>query len=180
MHAAELPLLSAGQFGLLAAQFPLARAMAMPTLPLWPLKNSQSARPAALVITFTRRAICDSNSPSTCSPPPPTPTGRMASKGSHGGWSDGHHGALGFHFGLGADDGDTAAAVVPALHVAPGERRSLGAAESGRRRGWQPGPRRPWPTRGDSCFAHSCAFEMAEVASRRVAMLAPESARTAR
>ena len=29
MHAAEFPLLSVGQFGLLAAQFPLARAMAM-------------------------------------------------------------------------------------------------------------------------------------------------------
>ena len=34
-----------------------AMRRAMPTLPLWPLKNSQSARPAALAITFTRRAI---------------------------------------------------------------------------------------------------------------------------
>ena len=33
--------------------------LAMPTRPLWPLKNSQSTRPAALAITFTRRAICD-------------------------------------------------------------------------------------------------------------------------
>ena len=31
MNAAEFPLLSVGQFGLLAAQFPLARAMAMPS-----------------------------------------------------------------------------------------------------------------------------------------------------
>ena len=38
---------------------------------------------------------------------------------------------LGFHVGLGASHGDTAAVVIPALHVAPGEGRSLGAAESG-------------------------------------------------
>ena len=31
--------------------------LAMPTRPLWPLKNSQSANPAALAMTFTRRAI---------------------------------------------------------------------------------------------------------------------------
>ena len=47
---------------------------AMPTRPLWPLKNSQSASPAALAITFTRRAICDSDSPNTFCPPP-TPAG---------------------------------------------------------------------------------------------------------
>ena len=35
---------------------------------------------------------------------------------------DGHHGAGSLHVGLGADDGDAAAAVVPALHVAPGQR----------------------------------------------------------
>ena len=34
---------------------------AMPTRPLCPLKNSQSANPAALAITFTLRAICDSD-----------------------------------------------------------------------------------------------------------------------
>ena len=51
---------------------------AMPTRPLWPLKNSQSARPAALAITFTRRAICDSDSPNTFTLPP-TSAGRMAS-----------------------------------------------------------------------------------------------------
>ena len=39
--------------------------------------------------------------------------------------------ALGFHVGLGADDGDAAAAVVPALHVAPGQRRRLGTPQSG-------------------------------------------------
>ena len=49
----------------------------------------------------------------------------------HGGGGDGDHGALGFGVGLGAHHGDAAAAVVPALHVAPGERRSLGAAEFG-------------------------------------------------
>ena len=31
MHAAEFPLLSVGQFGLLARNFPLARVMAMPS-----------------------------------------------------------------------------------------------------------------------------------------------------
>ena len=36
---------------------------AMPTRPLWPLNNSQSANPAALAIALTRRAICDSDSP---------------------------------------------------------------------------------------------------------------------
>ena len=37
--------------------------------PLWPLKNSQSERPAALAIAFTRRAIYDSDSPNTSSSP---------------------------------------------------------------------------------------------------------------
>ena len=35
---------------------------AMPTRPLWPLNNSQSLKPAALAIAFTRRAIWDSDS----------------------------------------------------------------------------------------------------------------------
>ena len=52
---------------------------AMPTRPLWPLKNSQSVRPAALAITFTRREICDSESPNTLTSPP-TPAGRMAER----------------------------------------------------------------------------------------------------
>ena len=47
--------------------------------PLWPLKNSQSANPAALAMAFTRRAIWDSDSPNTF-PSPPTPAGRMASR----------------------------------------------------------------------------------------------------
>ena len=38
-----------------------------PSPPLWPLKNSQSERPAALAIAFTRRAIYDSDSPNTSS-----------------------------------------------------------------------------------------------------------------
>ena len=53
----------------------------------------------------------------------------MASKGPHGGGGDGHHGALGFRVGLGANHGDAAAAVVPALHVAPGQRRRLAATQ---------------------------------------------------
>ena len=40
--------------------------------------------------------------------------------------------------------------------------------------------RTPWSLQGDSCFAHSWALAMAEVARRRVAMLAPEPARAAR
>ena len=56
-----------------------AMRLAMPTRPLWPLKNSQSVNPAALAITFTRRAICDSDNPNTFTSPP-TPTGRRASK----------------------------------------------------------------------------------------------------
>ena len=52
--------------------------MLEPTRPLWPLKNSQSTRPAALAITFTRRAICDSDSPNTFLLLA-TPAGRMAS-----------------------------------------------------------------------------------------------------
>ena len=36
-------------------------------VPTRPLKNSQLARPAALAMTFTRRAICDSDNPKTLS-----------------------------------------------------------------------------------------------------------------
>ena len=36
---------------------------------------------------------------------------------------------LGLDVGLGADDGDAAAAVVPALHVSPGQRRRLGTTQ---------------------------------------------------
>ena len=52
---------------------------AMPPRPLWPLKNSQSERPAALAIAFTRRAIWDSDSPNTFTSPP-APTSRRASR----------------------------------------------------------------------------------------------------
>ena len=94
-----------------------AMRRAMPTRPLWPLKNSQSERPADLAITFTRRAICESDSPNTFTAPPTRrrPDGFQR---FHDGGSDGHHGALGFGVGLGADYGDAAAAVVPALDVA--------------------------------------------------------------
>ena len=49
-----------------------------------------------------------------------------------GWWSvkgGGHHGALNFHAGLGADHGDAPAAIVPALNVAPGQRGRLGTPE---------------------------------------------------
>ena len=49
---------------------------AIPIRPLWTLKLSQPARPAA----FTRRAICDSDIPNTLCRPS-TPTGLMASRG---------------------------------------------------------------------------------------------------
>ena len=52
---------------------------AMPTRPLWPLKFSQSGRPAARATAFTRRAICDSDNPNTLSFLA-TPAGRMASR----------------------------------------------------------------------------------------------------
>ena len=52
---------------------------AMPTRPLWPLKSSQSGRPAALAMAFTRRAIWDSDSPNTFWSPP-TAAGRMAER----------------------------------------------------------------------------------------------------
>ena len=44
-----------------------------------PLKYSQFSNPAALAIAFTRRAIWDSESPNTFSPPP-APAGRMAER----------------------------------------------------------------------------------------------------
>ena len=104
-----------------------AMRRAMPTRPLWSLKNSQSGRPAALAMTFTRRAICDSDSPDTLFPRPPA--GWRPVPASPRG--DGHHRALGLHVGLGANDGEAAAAVVPALHVAPGEGGSFAAAQTG-------------------------------------------------
>ena len=107
-----------------------AMRRAMPTRPLWPLKNSQSASPAARAMAFTRRAIWDSDSPNTfsvtASPRRPDGVQRL-----HGGGGDGHHRALGLGVGLRTDDGDAAGAVVPALHVAPGQRSRLGAAQSG-------------------------------------------------
>ena len=58
-----------------------AMRRAMPTRPLWPLKNSQSANPAALAMSFTRRAIWDYDSPNTLSSVL-TPAGRMAESAS--------------------------------------------------------------------------------------------------
>ena len=54
----------------------------------------------------------------------------MAESASHGGGGDGHHGAPGLGVGLGADHGDAAAAVVPVLHVSPGQRRRLAAPQA--------------------------------------------------
>ena len=93
------------------------------------LKNSQSARPAALATAFTRRAICDSDSPNT-STLPPIPAGRMASRARMAAGGDGHHRALGLGVGLRTDHRDAAGAVLPALHVAPGERRRFGTSQS--------------------------------------------------
>ena len=93
---------------------------AMPTRPLWPLKNSQSANPAALAITLTRRAIWDSDSPKTFLQRQLPPAGWR--KAPPGGGGDGDCGALGLGVGLGADDGDAAAAVVPAHNIAPSVR----------------------------------------------------------
>ena len=39
--------------------------LAMPTRPLWPLKNSQSSNPVDLEVALTRQAIWDSYSPNT-------------------------------------------------------------------------------------------------------------------
>ena len=104
-----------------------AMRRAMPTRPLCPLKNSQFGQtPRPWPIAFTRRAICDSDSPNTfCLT---TNTGRPDGVQSF-------HCGMGvmattapcsFRVGLGADHGDAAAAVVPALGVAPGQRRRLG------------------------------------------------------
>ena len=109
---------------------------AIPTRPLWLLKNSQLTSPAALAIALTRRAICDSESPNTFTSLP-APTGRMA-QGPHGDGSDGQHGPLGQGVGLGADHGDAAAAVVPGLDISPGQRRRLGTPQpSVRQNGYQ-------------------------------------------
>ena len=98
-----------------------AMRRAMPTRPLWPLKNSQSANPAAWAIPLTRRGDLRFRQPEhlhlTTSARRPDGVQSL-----HGGGSDGHHGALGLDVGLGADDGDAAAAVIPILsesHSAP-------------------------------------------------------------
>ena len=51
-------------------------------------------------------------------------------EGLHGGGGDGHHRALSLGIGLRTDYRDAAAAVLPALHVAPGQRCGLGAPQS--------------------------------------------------
>ena len=121
----------------------LAMRRAIPTRPLWPLKNSQSARPAALAVTFTRRAICDSDNRT------PSPDHQRPPAGSRPvpAWQrgDGHHGTLGLGVGLGADHGDAAAAVVPALHVAPSESRRPHYASIRRWTARPPGPGQTWP-----------------------------------
>ena len=52
----------------------------IPTRPLFPLKTSQSVRPAALAIIVTRRATCDSNSPNTLCLPSTPVTGATPSE----------------------------------------------------------------------------------------------------
>ena len=126
-HAAAL-LPAALAFDLMGGRAVLGHPRrAMPTRPLWPLKNSQSTRPAALAMTFTRRSTCDSDSPNTFTSPP-TPIGRMASRARMAAgvmattapWAS---------TSVLADHGDAAAAVVPALQVAPGQRRRLAATQ---------------------------------------------------
>ena len=45
------------------------------------------------------------------------------------GGGDGHDRALGLGVGLGSDDGDTPAAIVPACHVTPGQHRRFAQAQ---------------------------------------------------
>ena len=86
---------------------------AMQTRPLWPLKNSQSASPAARAIALTLRVLCDSESLNTFSPLA-APAGRMASRAF-----------MSLHIDLGADHGDAAADVVPVLDIGPVEDRRV-------------------------------------------------------
>ena len=121
----------------------------------------QSASPAALAIAFTLRAICDSESPNTrCLPS--TSTGRMASRVAM---------ATGTGFRSGEPDhgegvGGEGAGLPLGLHQATSPSFQRGAYST-------------IPTES-SCPAHSWALAMADVASRMVAMLAPEPARAAR
>ena len=102
--------------------------LAMPTRPLCPLKNSQSANPAALATTFTRRAICNSDNPNTfCLPS--TPAGRMAESACMAAGVMPTTAPRASASVLGADHGEAAAAVVPAPHVAPSQRGRLGAPQ---------------------------------------------------
>ena len=50
VHAAEFPLLPVGQFGLLAAQFPLARAMAMPSRVLMRTRSASNSAKVARML----------------------------------------------------------------------------------------------------------------------------------
>ena len=101
---------------------------AMPTRPLWPLKNSQSEGPAALAITFTRREICDFDSPNTFLPT--TNTHRPDDvQGAHGGGGNGHHGILGLNVGLGMNHSDAAVTVVPAHNNVTGDNGDLAAPQ---------------------------------------------------
>ena len=104
--------------------------LAIPTRPLWPLKNSQSANPRGPGDGLHPPGDLRLRPPEHLLPAtnPLRPDG---GKRGHGGGGDGHHGALGLGVGLGADHGDAAAAVVPALHVAPGEGDGFRAAQAG-------------------------------------------------
>ena len=105
-----------------------AMRRAIPTRPLWPLKNSQSANPAALAIAFTRRAIWDSDSPNTFSSLA-TPAGRMASSAF---MAAGVMATTAPWASTSVLERMTVMRPLPSsqpLHVAPGKRRRLGAAQ---------------------------------------------------
>ena len=65
-------------FDLMGGRAVMSHAPCHARPPAVPLKNSQPVKPAALAITSTRRAICDSDSPNTFALLS-TPVGLMAS-----------------------------------------------------------------------------------------------------
>ena len=50
MHAAEFPLLSVGQFGLLAAQFPPTRAIAIPSRVRMRMRSASNSAKVARIL----------------------------------------------------------------------------------------------------------------------------------
>ena len=97
-----------------------AMRLAMPTRPLWPLKNSQSARPAALELRPSPAGRSGTPTARTPSAHHATPAGRMASSAAHGGGGDGHRTApWASDVGLGANHGDAAASRRPQRCTSP-------------------------------------------------------------